>query len=146
MPDGSKFAYDNPQIPTELHDRYLNWATWANQRSWTSHCRSIEHRYLRPAGMVMEDTEQRIKWTPNLRDAWHVERVWRVDLPDFEKLVIASYYVWPDRRSRVSAEGWDKYRKRVCRVLLKIRPDAYSDWVYRAGKMLGNRLGPIGAE
>jgi hypothetical protein len=146
VPDGSKFGYDNPQVPADLHDRLLNWSKWANQRRWTSHCQSIEHRYLRPSGSVMEETEQRIKWTPDTKDAWHIECVWRTKLPDFDKLVVASYYIWPDRRAKVSADGWDKYRKRVCRVLLKIQPSSYADWVYRSAKMLGNRVGPIGTE
>lgn len=105
-------------IDTGLHDRLVEWGIWANSRGWLSTCRSIEGRYLPPAGEVWERDPKPLP--PDARDAWKIECAWRL-MPWKPKMILKAQYVATPRPDRPPTAWprhmWERHLRHVCREL-----------------------------
>jgi len=86
-----------------------NWARWCWSGAWphplpSSHCASIEHRYMAPSDIGAElDAEEVARRIPIVRErAEVVHRVYREQLTDRERRVLVVRYVHRTPADRVA--------------------------------------------
>lgn len=124
-------------IPADIDDRLRNWAKWAKVRSWQSCCGSVEKNYQPPAGNTLRE-EITVFQRADLWDAWEIERVWRMCLPNKEKAVLKATYI--------SRQGYSvQDARRIERLLaskLGVHVSAIPALRFRAALMVRNRAKP----
>jgi hypothetical protein len=134
---------DEPVIDAALHQRLTDWGRWARQRRWLSSCRSMESRYRPEAGEVFDRDPRPLP--VDARDAWLVECCWRTRLPLKARMVLRAYFVTGPGGSgeRRTAEEWNRYVSKTCRLLAIKRAD-WGPAVTGAANMISNALRSAG--
>lgn len=114
-------------IPTDLHDRLINWARWAcGGYSGYGSCASAEGRYIAEAGDIWLEERRAIPLPVDIRDAWRVEKTWRL-LPRKERTVLHLHFIYGRSPNAIARA-------------MKIRRNEFPAALYAAAVKLGNSL------